>query len=183
MVDTRSAPDVAQLVAEHHQAVYRYAYRLTGSFQDAEDLTQEVFLVTQRKLGQLRNMGNAKAWLFAILRNCFLKDRQRRRPALATDFALNMELVHAAGPKEHVDRDRLQEALNGLPDASRLVLVMFYYEDCAYREIAERLEMPIGTVMSRLARAKAHLRSVLFEPEHGWRKRPSGMGSEKRVTS
>ena len=158
MADARSVPQVAQLVAEHHQAVYRYAYRLTGSVQDAEDLTQQVFLAAQRKIGQLRNMDNARAWLFAILRNCFLKDRQRRRPALAADLPLNMELVPSPPPKEGVDRDRLQEALNRLPDAFRLVVVMFYFEECSYREIAERLEMPIGTVMSRLARAKDHLR-------------------------
>ena len=79
MADARSGPDVAHLVAEHHQAVYRYAYRLTGSIHDAEDLTQQVFLAAQRKMGQLRSIDDAGAWLFAILRNCFLKDRQRRR--------------------------------------------------------------------------------------------------------
>ena len=62
MADQRLLADdaygVARLVAEHHQAVYRYAYRLAGSVQDAEDLTQEVFLAAQRKMGQLRNMGS-----------------------------------------------------------------------------------------------------------------------------
>ena len=60
MADTQPGPDVAQLVAEHHQAVYRYAYRLTGSVHDAEDLTQQVFLIAQRKMGQLRKMGSAR---------------------------------------------------------------------------------------------------------------------------
>ena len=87
MADVRSGGDVATLVAEHHQAVYRYAYRLTGSVHDAEDLTQEVFLAAQRKMGQLRNIDAAKSWLFAILRNCFLKDRNangRRRPRIGS---------------------------------------------------------------------------------------------------
>ena len=174
MADARSGPDVAQLVAEHHQAVYRYAYRLTGSVQDAEDLTQQVFLAAQRKMGQLRRIGSSRAWLFAILRNCFLKDRQRRRPALAVDMALNMEFVPASPPGEDVDHDRLQKVLNRLPDAFRLVVMMFYFEECSYREIAERLEMPIGTVMSRLARAKGQLRSMWFEQESQTRKRPAG---------
>ena len=93
MADARSGLDIAQLVADHHQAVYQYAYRLTGSVQDAEDLAQQVFLIAQRKIGQLRNMDAAGSWLFAILRNCFLKDKQRRRPALAGDLALNIDLI------------------------------------------------------------------------------------------
>ena len=177
MAGARSAPQVAQLVAEHHQAAYRYAYRLTGSVQDAEDLTQQVFLVAQEKIGQLRNVGKARAWLFAVLRNCFLKDRQRRRPALAADLTLNMESVPSPPTKEGVDGDRLQNALDQLPDASRLVLVMFYFEQCSYREIAQRLGMPIGTVMSRLARAKDYLRAILFEPEYG-QKRAAGLAAQ-----
>jgi RNA polymerase sigma-70 factor, ECF subfamily len=178
MADVQSVPDVAQLVAKHHQAVYAYAYRLAGSVHDAEDLSQQVFLVAQRKMGQLRNMDSAKAWLFAILRNCFLKDRMRRRPALAVDLPLNMETFPSSPPREGVERDRLQDALDRLPDGFRLVVVMFYFEECSYRQIAERLEIPIGTVMSRLARAKGHLRSMLFESEHGPRPRPVGVAGE-----
>lgn len=180
MADEKNRPEIAQLVAEHHQAAYRYAYRLTGSVHDAEDLTQQVFLVAQQKLGDLRKIENAKAWLFAILRNCFLKSVQRRQPVLAIDLPLTMELVEESGDAEEVDRDRVQQALDRLPEASRVVLVMFYFEDCSYREIAERLEMPIGTVMSRLARAKGFLRSVLLEPDRGHGKRPSAVTSERR---
>ena len=72
MADDRTSMDIAQLVAEHHQAVYAYAFRLSGSVPDAEDLTQQVFLAAQRKLGQLRNLESVRSWLFAILRNCFL---------------------------------------------------------------------------------------------------------------
>jgi RNA polymerase sigma-70 factor, ECF subfamily len=181
MADAQSAPDVTQLVTQYHQAVYQYAYRLTGSVQDAEDLTQQAFLAAQRKMGQLRNIENAKAWLFAILRNGFLKDRQRRWPALAADLPLNIESVQSSPIEEGVDRDRLQDALNRLPEASRLVLMMFYFEQCSYREIARRLEMPIGTVMSRLARAKDYLRTILLELEHGRRKRPAHVAADQAV--
>jgi len=179
MADASSGPDIAQLVADHHRAVYQYAYRLTGSVQDAEDLAQQVFLIAQRKIGQLRNMDAAGSWLFAILRNCFLKDKQRRRPALAGDLAMNIDLIAEDEPPERVDGSQLQDALNRLPDAFRLVVVMFYFEECSYREIADQLEMPIGTVMSRLARAKDQLRSMMFEGEKKTRKRRPDAAAER----
>jgi RNA polymerase sigma-70 factor (ECF subfamily) len=165
MADARRGPDVAQLVADHHRSVYQYAYRLTGSVQDAEDLAQQVFLIAQRKIGQLRNMDAAGSWLFAILRNCFLRDRQRRRPALAGDLDLDVDLIPEEGLPEGGDGDRLQQALNRLPEVFRLVVVMFYFEECSYREIADQLEVPIGTVMSRLARARGQLRSMMCDGE------------------
>ena len=165
MADECARMDIAQLVAEYHQAVYRYAYRLAGSVADAEDLTQQVFLAAQQKLGQLRKVESARSWLFTILRNCFLKARQRRRPVPAANLQLNIDTVPAEIPdQEDIDSERLQRAINQLPDGFRVVLVMFYFEQCSYREIAEGLDLPIGTVMSRLARAKGHLRSKLFEP-------------------
>ena len=179
MADTRSGVEITQLVAEHHQVVYRYAYRLTGSVQDAEDLTQQVFLTAQQKLGQLRNINAAKSWLFAILRNSFVKDRQRRRPVLATDVAMDVDSVPTDSLEGDVDQERLQDALNRLPDDFRRVVLMFYFEECSYKEIAERLEMPIGTVMSRLSRAKGHLRSILLEPEQNASERPD-MATEQR---
>ena len=178
MADAQNRPEVAQLVTEYHQAVYRYAYRLTGSVHDAEDLTQQVFLLVQKNLGQLRDVGNVKAWIFAIARNCFLRDRQQRRLALASDLDIPMEGVRSRDSEntETIDRDELQAAINRLPEVSRVVLLMFYFEECSYKEIAERLEMPIGTVMSRLARAKDHLRSVLLPEEAGPHRLPSGSG-------
>jgi RNA polymerase sigma-70 factor, ECF subfamily len=179
MADARSGPDVAQLVADHHRAVYQYAYRLTGSVQDAEDLAQQVFLIAQRKIGQLRNMDAAGSWLFAILRNCFLRGKQRRRPALAGDLDLDVDLIPAEGLPEGGDSGRLQEALNRLPELFRLVVVMFYFEECSYREIADELELPIGTVMSRLARAKDQLRLMMFEGEREVRKRRPDAAAER----
>ncbi len=165
MADVRSEIDVAQIVTEHHQAVYRYAYRLTGSVHDAEDLTQEVFLIAQRKIGQLRNIGMAKSWLFAVLRNCFLRERQRKRPITSADLEWSVEELPDNHPNECIDHDGLQGALNRLPEAFRLAVVMFYFEERSYREIADELGVPIGTVMSRLARAKDHLQSILSESE------------------
>lgn len=174
MAATRSGPQIADLVAEHHGAVYGYAYRLTGSVADAEDLTQQVFVVALRKVGQIRSVGSARAWLFAILRNCFLRDRQRLRPTLATDVSLRIDSVSGSLSEEEVDREMLQDVLDRLPEAHRLVVVMFYFEECSYREIAEKLGVPIGTVMSRLARARRQLRALVLEPEDGKPRRPMG---------
>lgn len=163
MVDDRAPMDILQLVAEHHHAVYRYAYRLAGSAVDAEDLTQQVFLIAQRKLEQLRKTESVQSWLFTILRRRFLKVAQRKQPVPAGSIGLNVENIPAKVPAaEAIDREALQRAIDELPAPHRAVVTMFYYEDCSYREIAEKLEVPIGTVMSRLARAKGHLRAALF---------------------
>jgi RNA polymerase sigma-70 factor, ECF subfamily len=181
MADAPSGPDVDLLVADHHRAVYQYAFRLTGSVQDAEDLTQQVFLIAQRKIGQLRNVDAAGSWLFAILRNCFLKDKQRRRPALASDLDFDVDLIPEEGGPEGLDGGRLQEALNRLPEVFRLVVVMFYFEESSYREIADQLETPIGTVMSRLARAKAQLRSMMCASGKEVKKRRPDPAAERGV--
>jgi RNA polymerase sigma-70 factor, ECF subfamily len=158
--------DIEQLVAEHHQAVYRYAYRLTGSVPDAEDLSQQIFLAAQQNLAQLRTAERARSWLLAMVRNGFLKTVRKRQPASAGSLELNIDNIPAQIPDDdQIDRERLQAALAELPPAFRVVVLMFYFEDRSYREIAEELQLPIGTVMSRLARAKAYLRANLFEPE------------------
>lgn len=164
--------DVAQLVAEHHRAVYGFAYRLTGSVHDAEDLTQQVFLVAQQKLGQLRKIESTRSWLLTIARNHFLKTCQKRQPTPAANLKLDVDTIPSQTPKvEEIDRERLQEAINQLPEEFRVVLVLYYFQQRSYREIAEDLGVPMGTVMSRLARAKGHLRSKLFAAEHAAAKR------------
>lgn len=166
MADGPVVPQIARLVVDHHADVYRYAYRLAGSVADAEDLTQQTFLAAQIKLAQLRSGDTARAWLFTILRNCYLKSRRRRVPLSASSVALDVNEIPAEGAADGtIDRERLQAALNGLADEYKLVLLMFYFEECSYREIAERLGVPIGTVMSRLSRAKGQLRGRLFELE------------------
>ncbi len=167
MPDDHPELDLTQLVAEYHEVLYRYAYRLTGSVHDAEDLTQQVFLAAQRKLGQVRDSGKIRSWLFSVLRNGFLKSTQKKLPVPAGNLQLSLDTIPAQPPVgDTIDKERLQRALGELPETFRVVVVMFYFEECSYIEIAEQLEVPIGTVMSRLARAKAHLRSKLFEPDH-----------------
>lgn len=155
--------DVRVLVGEHYRGVYRYAYRLCGSEPDAEDLTQQTFLLVQDRLHQLRERDKAQAWIYAILRSCFFKSRRRQRPVVAANLELEVDAVPDQKiPDAILDKTDVQQALNELPDEFRIVVLMFYYEELSYLEIAERLALPIGTVMSRLSRAKSRLRQLLF---------------------
>jgi RNA polymerase sigma-70 factor (ECF subfamily) len=156
---------VQRLVDEHYEALYRYAYRLSGSQADAEDLTQEAFCKAQLHLDQLRQPERAKSWLFSILRNGYLHRvrSDRQQPCVSLDGVGDLperpaECLHA------VDPEQLQRALNDLPEVFRTSIILYYFEDFSYCDIAEQMEVPLGTVMSRLARAKAWLRSRLLEP-------------------
>ena len=161
-----ASADIATLVAEHHAAIYRYAYRLAGTECDAEDLTQQTFLAAQLKLDQLRDPEHGRGWLYAILRNSYLKMRRKRSPVAAACLELDIDAIPDEAPEASaVDPERLQTAINELPDEFKVVLLLFYFEGCSYREIAEKLSLPAGTVMSRLSRAKGHLRSRLFDGE------------------
>jgi RNA polymerase sigma-70 factor (ECF subfamily) len=154
---------VQRLVDDHYLALYRYAFRLSGSAADAEDLTQETFCKAQRHLVQLRDAARAKPWLFSILRNAYL----HRVRAEQHNHCVSLEDVGdlaepPAEPLPEIDPERLQQALNELPEGFRTPLILFYFDDFSYRDIAEQMDLPIGTVMSRLARAKAHLRGRLL---------------------
>jgi len=162
-----SGMSVEQLVAEHHAVLYRYAFRLTGRAADAEDLTQQTFLQAQSSLHQLREPAAARGWLFTILRNAWQRScRQRLRlPLEPAEVDVN-HLPHEV-PDHPLDSEALQQALDQLPDGYKQVLLMYYFEDCSYKEIAEKTGLAAGTVMSRLSRAKDHLRKRLFAREFG----------------
>lgn len=154
-----AALGVAELVDEHYRAVFGYAYRLTGSVIESEDLTQQTFMLAQANLTQLREPRAARGWLYTIVRNEFL----RRRP-LASSIPLDdaPELVAPETDSGWLDGEftsaQLQAAIQELPAEFRIPLLMFYFEDRSYRDIADELGLPLGTIMSRLSRAKSQLR-------------------------
>jgi RNA polymerase sigma-70 factor, ECF subfamily len=151
---------LAELVEQHYALLYRYAYRLTGSEADAEDLTQQAFLIAQSKWDQLRDESRARSWLFTIIRNAYLK--QLRAPVCLSSCALD-ELGESPESATSIefDGEQLQSVLNDLPEEYRSPIILFYFQEFSYKEIAEQMQVPIGTVMSRLARAKAYLRQRL----------------------
>jgi RNA polymerase sigma-70 factor (ECF subfamily) len=150
------------LIDAHYEALYRYAYRLTGSAADAEDLTQETFGKAFARLEQLRERDRAKAWLFRILRNLYLhKVRDDKRHRIVPLDAVGDLPGRPPEETPEIDPRQLQKALDGLEEGFRTPLILFYFEEFSYRDIAEQMDLPIGTVMSRLARAKAYLRVLL----------------------
>ncbi len=156
--------DIRALVRDYHPDVYRYAFRLSGSRADAEDLTQQTFMIALQRLPQLRQPDRVLSWLFAIVRTCYLKAERKTTPLTATSIELDVDRIPEPADEGPVDQELLQAALDELPDEFKLVVVMFYFEECSYREIADQLQIPIGTVMSRLTRAKGRLRQRLSEP-------------------
>ena len=161
MDDGVKTPSLVELVEQHSALLYRFAFRLTGSATDAEDLTQQTFLSAHAKISQLRQPEHAKSWLCSILRNAYLKSRRSvsGRPFLLGDQ--HQELAVESIPEGPFDSEDVQQALGDLPDDFKIPLVMFYFQEMSYREIAEELAIPVGTVMSRLARAKSSVRSTL----------------------
>lgn len=150
-----------RLVDAHYAALYRYAFRLSGSAADAEDLTQETFCKAQSSLGQLREASRARGWLFRILRNIYLQ-RIRQQPVLPLSLDHAGEVPEPTpDPLPPVDAEQLQRALDEIPELYRTPIILYYFEDFSYRDIADQMDVPLGTVMSRLARAKAWLRSRL----------------------
>ncbi len=171
-----AAISLDDLVSEHAEQLYRYAYRLCGQQADAEDLVQQTFLQAQQHQGQLRDPSCARGWLFAILRNCFqMACRQNARqpswqPHVEIEQVADLQSTGlipdpATGPSM-IDQEDLRLALQELSEDHRLILLMFYFEECSYRDIAQRLNVPLGTVMSRLSRAKENLREKLFRQNH-----------------
>ncbi len=158
-----SAEQIQQMIFDYHAALFGFAYRLTGNRADAEDMVQQTFLNAVENARQIRDRTKIKSWLMVTLKNCFLKSRRRRRPLSETSLQVDVSQL-ATCEVEHtrVDGEALQLAINQLPDDHRLILAMFYYQQLSYREIANTLGVKIGTVMSRLARAKARLRGILL---------------------
>jgi RNA polymerase sigma-70 factor, ECF subfamily len=155
---------IERLVEAHYAALYRYAYRLSGSSQEAEDLTQETFCQAQNKLHQLREPNCAKGWLFSILRNAYLHRLRARAKENQVSLEDTGEIAdRSPDPLPVVDSARLQEVLGELAEPFRTPVILFYFEDFSYRDIAEQMNVPLGTVMSRLARAKTFLRQRLTD--------------------
>jgi RNA polymerase sigma-70 factor, ECF subfamily len=156
---------VAELIDAHAEVLHRYAYRLSGSAADAEDLVQETFTRAIERLPQLRDPDKARGWLFRILRNHYLHRLRDNRRARFVPLESVPETVAAPSKAPAaVDPALLQAALNDLDESFRTPLILFYFEEFSYRDIAEQMDLPIGTVMSRLARAKAYLKQKLSTP-------------------
>jgi RNA polymerase sigma-70 factor (ECF subfamily) len=151
----------AQLVDANYASLYRFALSLARNASDAGDLVQQTFFIWATKGHGLREISKAKSWLFTTLYREFL--RGRRRDSRST-FLEDLPPAEKDPVAEDVDRvakidsASVMVALQSVDETFRAPLTLFYLEDMSYQEIAEALEVPIGTVMSRLSRGKAQLR-------------------------
>jgi len=173
-------PGFEEEALPHLDAVYRFALRLSGSVDEAEDLVQETFLRAYNAWGQYQRGTRAKSWLFTICRNVFLRRRER---AQRHDEILS-ENVDRDGPGAEASNplwastagidpegdffasivdERIIEALEDLPEEYRTAVVLSDIEGLPYAEIAEMVGVPVGTVKSRLFRGRRRLQEVLFD--------------------
>ncbi len=162
--DSDSAPPpFHELVDAYYIPLYRFAHSLTGNESDAADLTQDVFLIWARKGGDLREASKVKSWLFTTLYREFLRQRKRGRRMTSQEPEVLDALTPAipASQVRDLDARHAVEAIQEIDAIFREPLTLFYVEDLSYREIAEVLDLPIGTVMSRLSRGKDQLKNAL----------------------
>ena len=150
-------------VRQYHRLLFGIAYWWTGSRTEAEELTQEAFFQAYRSRSSLREVDAIKGWLVGILRHCYAQTRRKghNRAEVPLD-----EVANEPGKKDQLSPDvlALHQSLERLDERHRLPIVMFYFQELSYREISEALELPIGTVMSRLSRARRLLHASLEAP-------------------
>ena len=168
---------VNALVQKHEERAYKFAYRLTRDPEEAADVVAEAFVRVFNALPNFRGQSTFTTWLYRILTNCFLdlKKKDKGKHNLSLDMALQTDEseVHrqiedpTASPQddmERVERERrLERAIRRLPEYQRALVVMYHAEGLSYDEIAGAMDLPVGTVKSRLNRARLSLRELLLK--------------------
>jgi RNA polymerase sigma-70 factor, ECF subfamily len=161
----------ADMLSQHIDGLYSYALALSRNRVDAEDLVQETYVRAIPAVRRLRKESNVKSWMFTILRNIWLN--QLRQPRVdvqiaGTDIDQVLPSFRAPGARDphsllmtSIDQDHVRQAISRLPLESREIILLREYEELSYQEIAGVLKCPIGTVMSRLGRARSKLRALL----------------------
>jgi RNA polymerase sigma-70 factor (ECF subfamily) len=170
----------AELAMPHMASLYSAALRMTRNASDAEDLVQETYLKAYRGFGSFEEGTNLKAWLYRILTNTFINSyraRRRRPEESELDDVEDLYLYRRLGGLEAVSAGRsaeeevlehfteaeVKEAVEALPEQFRMAVLLADVEGFSYKEIAEILDVPIGTVMSRLHRGRRMLQKALHD--------------------
>jgi RNA polymerase sigma-70 factor (ECF subfamily) len=160
------------IVREHYEPLYRFAISLTRAEADALDLTQQTFYTWATKGHQLRDVTKVKTWLFTTLHRQFLIMRRRhsRFPHCELEQASTQLPAFSPDPTEGLDSSQVLSALARVDEGFQAAVALFYLEDYSYKDIATILEIPVGTVKSRISRGVAQLREILL---------PDGSDSER----
>jgi RNA polymerase sigma-70 factor (ECF subfamily) len=181
-------------------ALYNTAYRMTRNAEDAEDLVQETYMKAYRYYEKFEEGTNFKAWLFKIMKNTFINNyRKKQQAPNLSNFAdieesfenhVSEEVTNQLkNPEqellENVLDEDVQKALDRLPQDYRMVVLLADLEGFSYKEIAEILEVPVGTVMSRLYRGRRLLEEVMLEfaREHGYLREREPVKMRSRTSS
>jgi RNA polymerase sigma-70 factor (ECF subfamily) len=157
-----------QQLEQHRQRLYRVAYAWTHDAALADDLAQETLMKAMRRSDQLRDASAGRAWLYSILTNCYRDHFRRLRE---TDDVDDLEIPHDSTPETEIDQsqvvERVRHAIARLPEGQRQVVTLVDLEGFSYVEVSQILDVPIGTVMSRLCRARAALKTLLAYLKEG----------------
>jgi RNA polymerase sigma-70 factor (ECF subfamily) len=159
-----SAEQFEAIVSDHYQPLFRFAMSLTRIESDARDLTQQTFYIWATKGHQLRDFSRVKTWLFTTLHRTFLETR--RRASRFTHETLEEVSAQLPAPcpelSNYLDSAQVLPALAQVDRIYQGAVALFYLENCSYKDIAAILEVPVGTVKSRIARGIVQLRRILL---------------------
>jgi RNA polymerase sigma-70 factor (ECF subfamily) len=164
-----------ELVKRYEKQVYNFAYRLTGNYDDASDIAQDAFLRVYNAIGSFRGDASFSTWLFRITTNVFLDERKKAKAHPHSSLDEHLELGESSVARqiedpnptpeeltENAERAQLlQNAVESLPEYQRAMVVLYHTQQKSYEEIAEIMDLPIGTVKSRLNRARLALKEKL----------------------
>jgi RNA polymerase sigma-70 factor (ECF subfamily) len=173
-----SGLDFENLVALYYHDLYRFALSMTRSEADALDLTQQTFYIWAKKGHQLRDAANVKSWLFTTLHREFLQMLRRQSCFADEDWTEVAEQSRPVSPDmvNRIDARTMLRFLTQIDERFRAPVVLFFLDELSYKQIATMLEIPLGTVQSRIARAKAHLYQLLTHVARrtpNWRPAPA----------
>ena len=163
------------LVRHYEKHVYSYAYRMTQNYDDANDIAAEAFIKAFQAIDKFRGESNFSTWLFRIVTNIFLDRRKRTKNHVNIPLDEYIELEESSVARQFEDpapdpldlleeserNATLQQAINELPEYQRLMVLLFHTQGLSYEEISGIVDLPIGTVKSRLNRARLALRQKL----------------------
>ena len=179
----------AQLVALHEKRIFALALRMTGNQEDAADVAQEAFLSAWRGLPNFRGEAGFATWLYRLTSNAAIdflrKNKRQRAEASLNDEDLGLNAPDPAPtPQEQAEAQSLREAVRwGMGELSRehrQVLDLREYQELSYEEIAQRLDVDLGTVKSRLSRARSALRKILLRSGNLSGYLPSNLSEDER---
>jgi RNA polymerase sigma-70 factor (ECF subfamily) len=153
------------IIDQHYAPLFRFAMSLTRAESDAQDLTQHTFYVWATKGHQLRDRSKVRAWLFTTLHRAFLETKRRQGRFVMEELGDVVDELPVLAPVvvDRADSSQALRALAGLDANYQAAVALFYLENWTYKQIAQILEIPLGTVKSRIARGLAQLRLILAD--------------------